>query len=58
MDGRPPCLDSNYLTLANVPKQRLSEWRDRDLYKAVGALPAVEPLRHAEGEGFRGVACP
>ena len=30
----------------------------RDLYKAVGALPAVEPLRHAEGEGFRGVACP
>ena len=30
----------------------------RDLYTAVGALPAVEPLRHAEGEGFRGVACP
>ena len=29
-----------------------------DLYTAVGALPAVEPLRHAEGEGFRGVACP
>ena len=29
-----------------------------DLFKAVRALPNVEKLRHAEGEGFRGVACP
>ena len=25
---------------------------------AWGFLPYVEPVRHAEGEGFRGVACP
>ena len=29
-----------------------------DLYEAVLALPPVETVRHAEGEGFRGVACP
>ena len=36
----------------------ISEKVARDLYKAVDALPYVEPVRHAEGEGFRGVACP
>ena len=29
-----------------------------DLYEAVLALPPVETVRHAEGEGFRGVAYP
>ena len=45
-----------YCLHAEVPP--ISTPTARDLFKAVGALPGVETLRHAEGEGFRGVACP
>ena len=49
-------LRTAYCRSAGVPT--ISKPTASDLYKAVGALPAVAPLRHAEGEGFRGVACP
>ena len=49
-------LRTAYCRHAGVPT--ISKPTASDLYRAVGALPGVEPLRHAEGEGFRGVACP